>query len=120
VQSARQDDAVLSTRIRGAADTYRRTSALADVQPVDYKRDLGGGPIPPIMPNPYATPNCGAGKVIGLQGKVALGALEIYGSIVGATSIVGLVLLPFGVQGGWERIVHAKDEYYGCLGRDNQ
>jgi hypothetical protein len=120
VQSARQDDAVLSTRIRGAADTYRRTSALADVQPVDYKRDLGGGPISPIMPNPYATPNCGAGKVIGLQGKVALGALEIYGSIVGATSIVGLVLLPFGVQGGWERIVHAKDEYYGCLGRDNQ
>ena len=51
---------------------------------------------------------------------MALGALEIYGSIVGATSIVGLVLLPFGVQGGCERIVHAKNEYNGCLGEDNQ
>jgi hypothetical protein len=51
---------------------------------------------------------------------VALGTLEIYGSIVGATSIVGRVLLPFGVQGGWERTVHAKDEYNGCSGDDNQ
>jgi hypothetical protein len=95
------------------------TTTAARVQPVDFKRDTdpgGGGPIPPMLPNPYNTPNCDPGKILKLQGNVAIGALEIQGAIAALTSIVGAVLFPFGIKGGWDRIVGAKDEYNRCLG----
>jgi hypothetical protein len=92
VQSAAQADTTLASQIGAAGKSYQVTNTPRNVQAVDFKQD--GAPIPPIMPNPYNTPNCSAGKIVKLQGKVAIGALEIQAAIAAATADIGLHLTP--------------------------
>lgn len=75
------------------------------------------GPVPPTMPNPSDTPNCRPGKMVtDVQVPTAIGALEIQAAIAAATTGVAAILFPFGISGGWERIVHAKDVDNNFLG----
>lgn len=92
-----------------ALDDYTDDGSGMDPDRKHYDDLPGQGPVPPFMPNPYDTPNCTGGEVLGIQGDVFVSGLQPGGALTAAPTGLGVLLMPFELRDFWNSITGAKE-----------